>query len=360
MPSKQSGPGGPGAEDRVGIKQVAAAAGVSVTTVSHALNGKGRLNEQTRRRVQDVAARMGYRPNALARSLAGGRTGLIGLAIAQGGEGRFAFSDFAYYANIMSAAASAALDRGYALVLSSGAEQQRLRTVRLDGAIVVDPGREDPLCREFRAQGVPLVTNGREPGVADGYWVDNDHGASTRAVLDHLAAHGAQRVGFVTSPAVNSYAEDARAGYEEWCAARGQPPLLAVGANLTEAAGFEAALQLLRAPARPDAIYATLDWLALGALRAARTQALAVPGQLLIAGCTDSDAARWARPPLTVLALDPQRIARTAVEMLVELIEGREPAQPRVLIPTRIIARASTTRARAEATAGAAGLLAAR
>ena len=347
-------------EEQIGIKQVAEAAGVSVTTVSHALNGKGRLNEETRQRVREVAQRLGYRPNALARSLAGGHTGLIGLAIAASADGRFAFADFAYYAQMMSAAGSAALDRGYALVLAAGAEERPWRSLRLDGAFVVDPSPDDPLCREFRAQGIPLVTNGREPGMDGGYWVDNDHPGATRAVLDHLASRGARRVALVTSPAVNSYTIDARAGYESWCAATGREPLIAVGRDLSERSGYDASLRLLRTADRPDAIYATLDWLALGAMRAAREQGLAIPRDVMIAGCTDSDAGRWARPPLTALALEPDRIAKTAIALLVDLIDGREPEQPRVLVPTRIVVRASTrrsagsarSRARAAASAG--------
>jgi DNA-binding LacI/PurR family transcriptional regulator len=343
----------PVGEEQIGIKQVAEAAGVSVTTVSHALNGKGRLNEETRRRVREVAQRLGYRPNALARSLAGGRTGLIGLAISASAHGRFAFADFAYYAQLMSAAGSAALDRGYALVLASGAQKRRWRGVRLDGAFVVDPSTDDPLCREFRAQAIPLVTNGREPGTDGGYWVDNDHPAATRAVLDHLVSRGARRVGLVTSPAVNSYTIDARAGYETWCASTGQEPLVAVGRDLSERSGYDASLRLLRTAQRPDAIYATLDWLALGAMRAAREQGLAIPRDVMIAGCTDSDAGRWARPSLTALALEPDRIAKTAIALLADLIDGREPEQPRVLVPTRIIARASTRRTAASGRAGA-------
>jgi LacI family transcriptional regulator len=94
----------------------------------------------------------------------------------------------------------------------------------------------------------------------------------------------------------------------------------------------------------PDAIYATLDWLALGAMRAIQASGLSVPEDVMVAGATDSEAARWSRPSLTVLALDPGRIAQAAVAMLAELIEGREPRTRHVLIPTRILARASTRR----------------
>ncbi len=329
----------------VGIKQVAEAAGVSITTVSHALNGKGRLQEETRRRVRQIAEELGYRPNATARNLAGGRTGLIGLAVSQTIEGRFAISDFAYYAQLMSAATASALDFGYALVLASGAEDGAWRNVRLDGVIVVDPVRGDPICRDFLDRGVPVVTTGREPGGEQSHWVDNDHRAGTRSILEHLWSRGARRIALLASPPVTSYAIDAREAYDSWCSGHGQDPIVAVARDdLTEGSGFEATGKLLRRANPPDAVYATLDRLALGGLLAAQARGLSVPRELMVAGCTDSEAGKWARPALTALALNPEEIGRAAVEMVTELIEGREPEQPHVVVPTRILPRGSTRR----------------
>ncbi len=330
----------------VGIKQVAEEAGVSITTVSHALNDKGRLPEATRERVREVATRLGYRPNATARNLAGGRTGLIGLAVSQSPEGTFAVSDFAYYAQLMSAATAAAIDHGYALVLTSGVDSRAWRNVGLDGAIVVDPVRSDPLCRELRAHAVALVTAGRVPHEQKaGPWIDNDHVAGTCSILDHLAARGARRIALLASPPVTSYADDTLAGYERWCAAHGQEPVVAKARDdLTEGSGFEATVRLLRRRRPPDAIYATLDRLALGALLAAQSQGLAVPRELLVAGCTDSEAGKLARPSLTALALNPEEIGRRAVKMVIEMIEGTTPKPENVIVPTRVLPRGSTRR----------------
>ncbi len=326
----------------IGIREVAEAAGVSITTVSHALNGKGRLNDETRRRVQIVAKELGYRPNAIARNLAGGRSGLIGLAVAQTLEGQFAVSDFAYYAQLMSAATVEAIDHGYALVLASGAKGG-WSTIRLDGLIVVDPIHDDPLSTEFKERGIPVVTTGRVPGQEDGYWVDNDHRAGTRSILDFLSARGAQQIALIASPPVTSYVMDAHEAYEQWCAERGQEAMVAVARHdLTESAGFDATRELLRGRRRPDAVYATLDRLALGVLLAAQSEGLTVPSDLQVAGCTDSDAGKNHHPSLTALALDPEQIGREAVAMIAHLIEGAEPPQPHVSIPTTILPREST------------------
>ena len=334
---------------RVGIKQVARAAEVSVTTVSHALNGKGRLPPETRERVRRIALELGYRPSRAARNLVGGRTGLLGLTVSQNPELPFALSDFAYFSQVMSAAATAAIRRGYALVLTPAADGDGAwPAVDLDGAVIVDPVADDPLVAQLRAGGVPVVTAGRVVGDGHGPWVDNDHAAGTRAVLDHLGRRGARRVALVTPPPVTSYTADAEGAYRAWCAEHGAEPRIAYArADLTEGAGYAAAGELLGADEPPDAVYATLDRLALGTLLAAQARGIRVPEDLLVVGCTDSDAARLARPALTTLNLHADEIGSQAVELLADIVEGTRGEDTTVTIPTRVVTRASTRRARA-------------
>lgn len=332
----------------VSIKQVAEEAGVSITTVSHVLSDKGRLSEQTRARVRLVAERLGYRPNAAARNLAGGKTGILGIAVSAIHGLPFAVSDFEYFVQLMTAASATALERGYALVLTprSGDARDPLARVQLDGAIIVDPVHRDPLVASLRARAIPIVTTGRIVSENDdGYWVDNDHVAGTRAMLDHLARRGAERIAIIASPPEASYAADALRAYQVWCEGHGCNPLIAiVGKNRTERGGYDAAVSLLDRPEPPDAIYATLDRLALGAMLAAHARTIAVPDTLLLAGCTDSAAGKMARPSLTALALNPNAIGRRAVEILTALVEGHAPSDPHVLVPTRVLPRGSTKR----------------
>ena len=114
--------------------------------------------------------------------------------------------------------------------------------------------------------------------------------------------------------------------------------------DLTEAGGYAAASELLAAPDPPDAIWASLDRLALGVLLAARAREVRVPDDLLVVGTTDSDASRWASPALTALNLRPQEIGTAAVTMLLDLVGGKEPPRRHVVVGTRLIARASTKR----------------
>jgi DNA-binding LacI/PurR family transcriptional regulator len=336
-----------GAMTRVGIKDVARTAGVSVTTVSHALNGKGRLPARTRERVRRVALELGYRPSATARNLAGGRTGLLGMAVSQADGQPFVLSDFAYFAQLMSAAASAAIERGFALVLTPPARGEGpLSGIDVDGAVIVDPVTRDPHVAALRQAGVPVVTTGRVPGEdGDEPWVDADHVGGTVAVLEHLRGRGARRIALVTSPLVTSYAIDGERAYREWCAAHGNEVLVATARDsLTEAAGYAATQELLQRPDPPDAVYATLDRLALGTLLAARAHGVAVPDDLLVAGCTDSAAARAASPALTALVVHPDEVGRRAVGLLAALVDGQQPQERQVVVPARVVPRASTRR----------------
>ena len=95
---------------------------------------------------------------------------------------------------------------------------------------------------------------------------------------------------------------------------------------------------------RPDAIYSTLDRFALGALREAQARSIPVPDELLIAGLSDSEAARHAQPPLATLDLHPDKIGQQAVTMLIALVEGRSAPQRHRLVSTQLILRASTAR----------------
>jgi DNA-binding LacI/PurR family transcriptional regulator len=201
---------------------------------------------------------------------------------------------------------------------------------------------DDASVAYLRKQGVPIVTTGRLLDGSDGYWVDNDHRAGVRGVLDHLLEVGARRIALVAPRTFASYIVDVRAGYKGWCEEHGCEEIVGIAPDVTETGGFEAASALLDAENPPDAIYAALDRLAIGVLLAATAKDVRVPDDLRVAACTDSVAAQAARPPLTTLGLNPEQIGREAVGMLIDLVED-QPVRPRHrLVPTRLIEREST------------------
>jgi DNA-binding LacI/PurR family transcriptional regulator len=329
----------------VKIGDVAATAGVSITTVSHALNGKGRLTDETRRRVREVAERLSYKPSSLARALAGGRSGMLAVTVSMVADLALRIGDFDYFMQVMNAATSAAFERGFSLILVPAESQHELlERLPLDGAIVMDPVREDEMLGLLGERGVPVVTTGRCPdGADDACWVDNDHLAGTRAMIAHLAAEGATRVALLTPPPLQSYTLDALAAFEAASAELGLEAIVeTVTDSVSESGGYAAASRLLASRRPPDAIYATLDRLALGALLAAEAKGIRVPEALRVAGCTDSDAARSSRPSLTALSVHPERIGAEAVDLLIGLLDDGAPIAPHRVVPFSVIPRGST------------------
>lgn len=330
---------------RVGIKDVAAAAGVSPTTVSHALNGKGRVPEQTRERVREVARALGYRPSSTARNLLGGRTGMLGFTVPQPPGAPFSLADLSYFVELTNAATRTAMEHGYALAIAPGAGTgEPWAGIDIDGAIVADPLIDDPTVAALRGQGLPVVTSGRVIGAGDdGHWVDNDFGVAATTVLDHLHEQGADTVALLTTPPTTSYVVDMIAAYEQWCERHRTPARTHVcDQNMTAEVAAAAAAAVLAGEDRPDAVFAPLDRLALATLQTARTLGLTVPGDLLIAAATDSETARWTHPSLTVIHLHPEQVGRTAGELLIALVEGREPPAAHVIVPTTLIVRESS------------------
>jgi DNA-binding LacI/PurR family transcriptional regulator len=337
----------------VGIKEIADAAGVSITTVSHALNGKGRLLPETRERVREIAERLNYRPNATARNLVEGRTGLLGLSLSQADGPVAKVSDFAYFTRLMSGASTAAIERGYALVLTPPSRGLGLLDgAAIDGAIIVDPIEGDLLAGALHRTGLPVVTTGRALDSDElDCWVDNDHSAGSRALLEHLRRRGARCIALITSDTPMSYTIDVDLTFRSWCETHAIEAVIVRARDFTEGAGFAAAQDLLSRRTPPDAIYTTYDRLAYGTLLAAQARGVRVPEELmLVSTATESEGASRVRPSLTVLNLHPEQIGQRAAELLVDLVEGKTPGQRQIVVPTRVISRASTRRTRAAGT----------
>ena len=332
----------------VGIKAVAEAAGVSITTVSHALNGKGRLPPKRPAAPRaGGGARLGYRPSAMARGLAGGRTGMLGPISAGARTSPLQVGDFDYFLQLMHGAASGgALQRGFSLTLLQADERPSCSTgCRSTARSSIDPIAGDPVVGGSAA----AACRSSPPGASSGAptiacWVDNDHVAGTRADARPPRARRARGASRCSPRRRCRRTPSTRAAPTvDWCEARGQEPVVAeLTGNVSEGGAYAAALELLAADDAPDGIYATLDRLALGALLAAEASGVAGPERLRIAGCTDSEPSRKARPALTALSLDPERLGREALDLLLDLVEDGASATPHRLVPATVVPRAST------------------
>jgi DNA-binding LacI/PurR family transcriptional regulator len=334
------------ARERPTVRDVAAVAGVSLTTVSHALNGKGRVDARTRARVLEAAKRIGYRANPTARSLRSGRTGILALVLPMIGSDthRNEALGLGFYIRLAGAAAAAAAARDHALLLPPPLRQiADVRDLPVDGGIVVDPAANDPILALFDAIGLPVVTVERDPARPGADWfVASDNASNTRTVLDHLAANGARRIALLAPQTTAAWVSETRETYAAWTAGHGREPIVvSVPHERLEGSAYTSTLELLARPDRPDAVYAVSEPYATGALRAIRERGLRVPDDVLLVAGVDSHEASTGEPPITALDLHPDEQAAVAVELLVARVAGRPADAPRTVPGTLCVRRSS-------------------
>ena len=335
---------------RVNIKDVARLAGVSPTTVSHALGGQRPVSAATRQRVREAVAELGYRPHPGARSLKASGTGVLALC-AVNATSATSYAGLEYYFRIIQGVTEVAHQHEYALVVVPDSRQQVYwDRLLFDGAIVSDPPAGDANVRFLREQGLPYVTIGRDPDRPDeGYWVDDDAAEGTRLVLDHLLAHGARDVAVITWLTTDYWTQTALSTYLRWCRDHGLDPRVEAVEQDSEVALETAARRLLEGPRRPDAVFGIYELPAIAVLRRAAALGIGVPGELMVAGPGDFGLAEASTPPMTTLEYDAERHARTAAEMLIHLVRGEPVDEPRHQFPVLLVERASTLRQSAAA-----------
>ncbi|MFJ6567780.1 LacI family DNA-binding transcriptional regulator [Streptomyces sp. NPDC091292] len=321
---------------RVTIADIARAAEVSTATVSNALNGTGRLADTTRARVHATAAALGY-------GAAAPVPRVLGLAVTTYGPLPWNFADVPYFAQAIGAATAAAHARGYALTALPAAPAAALwRTIPVAGVLILDSPAGDPVVPVLRARGLPLAFDGRpsDPGPREA-WVDNDHRAATRDVLDHLAAQGARRIALMAGPGDEHYTRECLAAHREWCADHGVAPRVIPFAPAdTDGRTLDA---VLRDPGRPDAIYGIYDPCGRRAHAAATRIGLRLPGDLLLVCASEDPAYATTEPPLSTVSLLPRLTCAAAVSLLIDLIEHPDLTPEPVIVPARLDIRASSS-----------------
>lgn len=325
---------------RVTIADVAREAGVSRTTVSHALSGQGKVNADTRAKVKEVAERLNYRPSARARSLRSGKSQTLALLSSMPAAVSAGPSQLGFFTELAMGCARTALLEGYVFVLAPPTEAANpVDLLDIDGAILLEPTVDDPLAEALHDRGIPYVTiDGPSTAVAadgmsrastthtgaDSRWsIDLHHRGTAQLLLDHLLDQGATQPALLVSRSQRGAQIAAREVYVETAAARGFAPRIAEAEETSgEDGAFAAAEGLLAAHPDIDAILAPVDTFATGAVRAAQESGRTVGDDLLIATRYDGLRARTSNPPLTAVDLGLETISGAAVEMLVTVLDG--------------------------------------
>lgn len=310
----------------VSLKDVAALAGVSVKTVSNVVNDYAHVSEQTRAKVRQAIAELGYQPNLTARHLRYGRSGIIALALPE--------LDIPYFSELATVVIGQAEAQSWAVLIeqTEGLRDRELliasglRSRTVDG-LILSPLALDGEDLAKLSREMPLVLLGERigPGAADHVVIDNV--AAAREATEHLLSLGRRRVAAIGARAVvgQDTSNLRLAGYTEALRAAGlplDPDLVIPVPTYHRPAGAEAMAALLALPEPPDAVFCLNDLLALGALRTLLSRGLRVPEDVALVGVDDIEDGRYSTPTLTTIRPDKAQIGSVAVGMLLERING--------------------------------------
>jgi len=323
----------------VTLRDVAAHAGVSLGTASRVLSGNPATSPEARARVSDAVAVLGYRPNAQARSLRLTRTHAIGLLV----------SDVRnpFFADVAHAAEQAALDADYVTLLGNANEDvdqqdrylETFLNQRVDGVVLAPQGRGSGSLQSLVDSQMPVVFVDRTVEGFDVPSVTTDSRTGMNEAVAYLAAAGHDRVGFIGGPQAISTGRQRYDAFVDTLPAHGldvDQTLITFG-DFQEESGIRATEELLAAPARPTAVIAADNLMALGALAAIRSRGLRIGSDIEVIAFDDIEWLAHYDPPISVIAQDADAVGRCAVELLMQVINGESPES--VVLSTRFIER---------------------
>lgn len=335
----------------VTIRDVAAAAGVSPSTVSRALTMPGLVNAQTRERVQAAADRLAYSPNRAARGLITGRTGNLGLVVPDLSN--------PFFAGIAKGIQTRAREQDHAVFVADTDEdpaaEARVAAAlgrQVDGLILCSARMSDAELRTIGARSRLVLLNRRVPDVP-AVTVANADGM--RQAVAHLAALGHRRVAFVAGPA-SSWSNTERSAGLVAAAAESRVELLQTGHFAPQFSGGVAAADLVVASGA-TAVIAYNDVVALGLLSRLAARGIRVPDDVSVVGCDDIPMSSMTHPALTTVQLPKEQAGRAGVDLLLSLLRdqhephdrhdpqqshGAEEGSPHRELPTQLIVRGTT------------------
>jgi DNA-binding LacI/PurR family transcriptional regulator len=337
------------------IRDVAEEAGVSVQTVSNVLHGRSFVRPEIQARVRAAIERLDYQPNQAAQSMRRRSSQTLGLLVSDPNPRGLADP---FYGEVLSGIAETARAHNFGLLIDLLPSDRPLQaadflrpfqTRRVDAAIVfVHGGAADSaslLTDLARAQVLFAVLARHVPGDTVYSVLAADYDGAHSATR-HLIDRGHRRIGFIDSAQRWPAVEDRLRGYRAAMQLAGFDASIAVftSQDWTAEGGAEAVRRMLdQAPdARPTALVAGSDVLAVGAIQALRAHGLRVPGDVAVCGFDDFEFARYTDPPLTTVRLPAFEMGRSAAALLLDHLRGQPAHEQRYVLPTELIVRQST------------------
>jgi LacI family transcriptional regulator len=328
------------------LEDIAKQAGVSRSTVSRVVNNHPNVRSSVRKRVREVIQNTGYQPNAAARTLASQRSWMLGLVLPRSVSSMFTDP---YFPRLTQGIAQACNQFNYTLglfLIGTEEDEEKIfprvsRNGLLDGILVQSGQIGEHLIDHLVKTNIPLVVIGRPFHTTDVNYIDVDNVNSAYCAVCHLIRLGYKRVGTIAGPANSTVGLDRKEGYQkalnEW--GYNLDESLITEGDFTEAGGYSAMQKLL--PARPDAIFAASDIMAIGAMRAVRETGLSIPDDIAFVGFDDLPLATIPYPQLTTVRQPVLQFGFKSVEILIDrIVNGIRPAQ-HIMMNTELIIRDS-------------------
>ncbi len=324
------------------IRDVAREAGVSTATVSRVYNGSSLVTESTTQLVMEVAARLDYWPNSAARSLITNRTYTLGVVLPD------LFNEF--FSEIIRGIDHAARARRYQIILSCFHDDSRELIAmaksmrgRIDGLIAMAPdaGSAKVIANISRHFPVVLLNPGFQTKDCSAVSIANYDGA--RALTRHLLECGHQRIAIVKGPARNVDAEERLRGYRDALSDAGvnSDPSMEILGDFRQESGEQICADILRIRPRPDAVFATNDYMAIGLQSALLAHGVRVPEDIAIAGFDDISLAGYVNPSLTTVGIDAYGLGAKAVRRWFSDSGAGGARTQQEILPARLIVRHS-------------------
>lgn len=326
------------------IRTVADRANVSIATVSRTINRVPSVNPKMAKRVWEAIRELGYFPNTQARALGSGRSGILGLVV----------SDITnpFFPELIQGFEDIAVKSGYEILVSSTNYDparmemciRRMLERKAEGVAVMTFGIDQPMIEELVKRNVPLVfvdLGPDRPGIS---LLKVDYHRGIRQGVQHLAALGHRKIGFISGPPDQHSAKARIDAFSTSLAECGIPlrPEWVVRGDHTMEGGIRGMEQILTAPNRPTAVMCSNDMTAVGVLHQAYKSGLRIPQDLSVIGFDDIQLARVVIPPLTSIQMSRTSLATSAVNALRAHTEANSPRRE-YPIETQLVVRESTT-----------------
>ena len=324
------------------VRDIAAKARVSISTISLVFNHPERVKDETRQRILAIAKELQYRPHGIARDLRIRKTDMIAVLLHH--------LSGPFYSELIHGVVDQATQYGLTAIVLQGARQpggplRLLHERRVDGAIVLDPAVSAPMLTQYASTDLPIVVLDRHFSVGSEYIspVVSDHEEGGYLAGRYLLSLGRQKFGLLLGPEDSTDSQMRQKGFYRALTEAGYNPKTIPTAHggFTEEGGIMAMQQILAHKPKLDALFSTNDEMAIGAMQVFANRGINVPDDIAIIGFDDIRLSRYVKPSLTTIRQPMYDLGQAAMARLYAMLHGQTQLPPMIL-PVELIVRQST------------------